>query len=163
MRVRVVVADQSEARFYDVERYDGELRPAGEISDPLAHLHNREMQSDRPGRKFDRAPLRSGRRGSTAHHGVGSDRKPRRHEAALFAHRIGHEIAAAQRAARFDRLVLIAPPAFLGLLREALPAALRQIITAEIAKDLVHEPPSTVRGYVPPETFGFAARMYRQT
>ncbi len=158
MRVRVVVADQSEARFYDVERYDEELRLAGEVSDPSAHLHNRDMKSDRPGRKFDHAPIRSGRRGSTAHHGVGSDRKPRQHEAALFAHRITHEVAEAQRADRFDRLVLMAPPGFLGLLRRTLPAALRQIIAAEIAKNLVHEPPSTVRSYVPAETFGFAAR-----
>ncbi len=154
MRVRIVVADQSEARFYDVERHDGVLRLAGQVSDPSAHLHDRDLKSDRPGRKFDRAPIQAGRRGATAHHGVGSDRKPRQHEALLFAHRIAGEVAAARRTDGFDRLVLMAPPAFLGILRKALPAALHQIIAAEIAKDLVHEPPGTVRTYLPAETFG---------
>jgi protein required for attachment to host cells len=158
MRVRIVVADQSEARFYDMEGHTAEPRAAGGLSDPLAHLHDREFNSDRPGRKSDRAPLKAGRRGATGHHGVGSERKPRRREAALFAHKITDEVAAAQRADQFDRLVLMAPPAFLGLLRKALPAALRETISAEIAKDLVHEPPSTVRAYVPAETFGMPAR-----
>ncbi len=158
MRVRIIVADQSEARFYDLEGSDGELRLAGRVSDPSAHLHDRDLKSDRPGRKFDHAPIQSGRRGSTAHHGVGSDRKPRRHEAVVFAHKITGEVASAQRAGQFDRLVLMAPPGFLGLLRQALPAALRPIIAAEVAKDLMHEPPSAVRTYLPPETFRVAVR-----
>ncbi len=156
MRVRIVVADQSEARFYDVERHDGELKLAGQVSDPSAHLHDRDLKSDRPGRKFDRAPIQAGRRGATAHHGVGSDRKPRKHEAVLFAHRVAEEVASARRADGFDRLVLMAPPAFLGMLRKALPAALHRAIAAEIAKDLVHEPPGTVRTYLPAEAFGVA-------
>jgi len=153
MRVRIVVADRSEARFYDVERREGELQLVGQVSDPSAHLHDRDLKSDRPGRKFDRAPMQSGRRGATAHHGVGSDRSPRQHEAELFAHKITDEVASAQRADGFDRLVLIAPPAFLGLLRKALPAALRRMLAAEIAKDLVHEPPSAVSTHLPQETF----------
>ena len=157
-RVRIVVADQSEARFYDMEGHGAPMQPAGQLSDPLAHLHDRDLKSDRPGRKSDHAPIQAGRRGATAHHGVGSDRKPRRHEAALFAQKITDEVAAAQRADQFDRLVLVAPPAFLGLLRKALPAALREAISAEVAKDLVHEPPSAVQAYLPAETFGMRAR-----
>lgn len=34
---------------------------------------------------------------------------------------------------------LVAPPHFLGLLREALPEAMRELVTGEIHKDLVHE------------------------
>lgn len=158
MSVRVVVADQSEARFYDMERRDGELRLAGRISDPSARLHDRDLQSDRPGRKADRAPIQSGRRGSTPQHGVGSDRKPRQHEAALFARRIADAVVAAQRADRFDRLVLMAPPGVLGLLRKALPLPLRRMIVAQIAKDLLHEPPGAVRTYLPPETFRATSR-----
>jgi len=153
MRIRVVVADQSEARFFDVEHHDGELRPAGQLSDPLAHLHDRDLKSDRPGRRFDRAPIQAGRRGATAHHGIGSERKPRKHEAVLFARKIGEALATARRADQFDRLVLMAPPAFLGMLREALPAALHESVAAEIAKDLVRESPSAVRSYLPAQTF----------
>lgn len=153
MRVRIIVADQSEARFFDLEHHDEELRPAGHLSDPAAHLHDRDLKSDRPGRKFDRAPLHSGRRGATAHHGVGAEHKPRVHEAESFARRIGEELLTAQRTHQFDRLVVMAPPAFLGILRQTLPGAVRKAISAEIAKDLVHEAPSAVRTYLPAETF----------
>lgn len=153
MLVRIVVADQTEARFFEVERADGELHLAGQLSDPAARLHDRDLKSDRPGRKFDRAPLRGGRRGATAHHGVGDEHKPRKHEAALFARRIAEALTLARRTGGFDRLVIMAPPGFLGTLRSALPAALRSAVAAEIAKDLVHESPSAVRTYLPPQAF----------
>jgi protein required for attachment to host cells len=153
MRVRILVADQGEARFFDVEHHDEELRAAGQLSDPLAHLHDRDLKSDRPGRKFDGAPIRAGRRGATAHHGVGSEPKPRSHEAESFARRIGEELLTAQRTHQFDRLVVMAPPAFLGVLRQVLPEAVRKTVSAEIAKDLVHETPSAVRTYVPAQAF----------
>ena len=34
MRVRIVVADQGEARFYDIARPDAVLQPAGRLTDP---------------------------------------------------------------------------------------------------------------------------------
>ena len=68
MRVWLVVADQSEARFYELRSHDVEL---GRLADPLARLHDQDLVSDRPGRKFDRAPLIAGRRGAIAHHATG--------------------------------------------------------------------------------------------
>jgi protein required for attachment to host cells len=153
MRIRIVVADQTEARFFDTEREASELSLAGQISDPAGRLHERDLKSDRPGRKFDRAPLQAGRRGATAHHGVGSEPNARRHEAAVFARRIAAELASAQRRGGFDRLVIMAPPAFLGTLRSALSATVRKCVAAEIAKDLVHETPGAVRTYLPAQTF----------
>jgi protein required for attachment to host cells len=153
MRVRIVVADQAKVRFYDAEHHAGELQLAGELSDPAAHLHNRDLVSDRPGRKSDRTPLQSGRRGAVAHHGVGSDRRPRKREAVLFARHIADELVSAQRAEQFDRLVLMAPPEFLGVLRKALPVALHKMVAAEVAKDLVHESPAAVRNYLPAQSF----------
>ncbi|MDN3721966.1 host attachment protein [Roseibium salinum] len=43
-------------------------------------------------------------------------------------------------AADFDRLVIIAEPRMLGLLRDALPAPLKSVVNAEIAKDLSNLP-----------------------
>ncbi len=153
MRVRIVVADQGEAHFFDTERYEEEPRPAGQLSDPSARIHDRDLKSDRSGRKFDRAPLRAGRRGATAHHGVGSEPRPRIHEARFFARRIAEELSSAQRDHQFERLVIVAPPGFLGTLRQELPPAVRKAVCAEIAKDLVHQTPSAVRTYLVPQTF----------
>ncbi len=66
MRMRIVVADRSEARFYDVVTFTGALRPAGTLTDPKAHLHERDLVSDRPGRVFDHAAPPTERRGAVA-------------------------------------------------------------------------------------------------
>jgi len=153
MRTRVVVSDQSEADFYDLEGSHHELRLATRLSDTKARLHDRDFKSDRPGRMSDHAPLQGGRRGATAHHGTDGERRPRKHEAALFAHRIVEALERAHRAGEFEGLVLMAPPSFLGLLRKAMPEPLRKKVLAEVAKDLMHQPQDAVRAHLPITTF----------
>lgn len=151
MRVRILVANQAEAACYDMESRIGEPRFATRLDDPLAHLHDRDLKSDRPGRVFDHAPQPGHRRGATAHHGTGGERRPRRHEAEVFARRIAEQLRDSQ--SEFDRLVVIAPPAFLGLLRKALPGPVRLRVAAEVGKDLVHEPPAALRAHLPEDVF----------
>lgn len=153
MRVRILVADQAEADFYDMGHADETPRFAGGVGDPKAHLHDREIDSDRPGRVFDHAPTAGGRRGATAHHATDGERSPRKHEAGEFARRIVQILEKARREGEFDRLIVMAPPAFLGMLREALPDSLRSVMAAEVAKDLVHQPPSSLRSHLPPGVF----------
>lgn len=153
MRVRIVVADQSEADFYELEQRGAAPQLVQRLEDPDAHLHDRDLKSDRPGRVFDHAPTSGGRRGSVAHHSTGGERNPRKVEARRFARRIAHALDEARQRNRYDRLVVMAPPAFLGLLREEMPAALQAVVTAEVDKDLVHEPPEALSAYLPPGTF----------
>ena len=152
MRVRIVVADQSEARFYDTERYDEPLSLAGRLTDENAHLHDRDFKSDRPGRVFDHAAS-GGRRGAVAHHATESERRPRKLEATRFARQIAAELEKARREDSFERMVLVAGPPFLGLLREALAKELHSQIAVEIPKDLVHEAAGDLLAYVPREVF----------
>jgi protein required for attachment to host cells len=156
MRLRVLVADRSDATFFDVDHFHEELQFAGHLDDPEARLHERDLTTDRPGRKFDHGPLQGGRRGATAHHGAGGEPHVHDHEAELFARRIAEALSLAHQQSHFDRLVVIAPPRFLGTLREALPGPLHATIAAEIAKDLVREPPSAVRDHL-------SATMFRPT
>ena len=146
---RIVVADQGEARFYDRTRAGGALRAAGSLENPAAHLHNRDFKSDRPGRVFDRAPTAGQRRGTVARHSAASERSPRKRAAQLFAKRIARELGAGARAGDFDPLVLVAGPAFLGLLRAALSKRLLSAVVAEVAKDLMHLPRTTLRSRLP--------------
>jgi len=154
MKLRIVVADEANARIYDLERRTdllpgrGILQVAGSLADPDAHLHDRDFKSDRPGRKDDHAALHGGRRGATAHHGVGGETRPRAHEAVLFAHRIAARLEQDRASGAPEHLVLVAGPRFLGLLREALPAAMRHQVTDEIHKDLVHEPAEHLQAHL---------------
>ena len=153
MRIRVVVASEAEAAFYDLSSRLGAPRLIGRLSDPLARLHDRDFKSDRPGRVFDHAAPAGGRRGAVAHHATGGERRPRRQEATLFARTIAEQLEQARVRDEFDRLVVMAGPGFLGLLRGALPEALRAQVAAEIRKDLVHEKPAAMGTYIPPEVF----------
>ena len=47
-RIRIVVADQAEAIFYDTGSLTARPVEAGRMADPAAHLHNRDFTSDRP-------------------------------------------------------------------------------------------------------------------
>ena len=153
MRVRIVVADQNEADFYELEQRDMPPRFVQRLEDADAHLHNRDLKSDRPGRVFDHAPTPGGRRGAVGHHSTGGERNPRKVEAIRFARRIADALDEERRDHRYERLVIMAPPAFLGFLRKEMPAAVQAMLTAEIGKDLVHEPPDALSGYLPPGTF----------
>lgn len=153
MILRIVVANEGEARFYDAGGRDARLKEAGRLENPKARMHDRDLKSDRPGRVFDRAASGAGRRGAVSHHGVGGERRPRRHEAALFAKRVMRELQKARREGRFERLVLIAAPAFLGVLRGALTKSLQSSVAAEVAKDLVQQPAESIRAKLPRAAF----------
>jgi protein required for attachment to host cells len=150
MRTRILIADQSEARFYDIER-GSPMQIAGRLLNPDAHLHDRDLKSDRPGRVFSRAAVSGKRRGASARHATGGENSPRKQLAVLFARRIGAELERARRAGRFDRLVVMAGPQFLGVLRTVLPSAVRKVTVAEVGRDLVHQTESVVRAHLPPE------------
>jgi protein required for attachment to host cells len=153
MKLRVVVADEGEARFYDAVRHDTRLSEVGRVLNPKARLHDRDLKSDRPGRVFASATTGTGRRGAVAHHAVGGESRPRKHEAQLFARQIVHELELARNEGRFERIVLMAGPAFLGLLRQALPKALRALVAAEVPKDLLHQDDKAVLAHLPREAF----------
>lgn len=147
MAIRIVVADQGEARFYD--RSGAVLRAAGSLENPAAHQHDRDFKSDRQGRIFSRGRATGQRRGAVARHAAGGERGPRKREAELFAKRIARALSAAARAGDFDGLVLVAGPAFLGLLRAALPKHLKAAVVGQVAKDLVHLPVTKLRSHLP--------------
>jgi protein required for attachment to host cells len=153
VRMRIVVASQAEARFYDTSRSDGELALATQLADPGARLHDRDFGSDKPGRVFDRASTPGKRRGAVGHHATGCESRLRKHEAQLFAHRIAAALEEAHCTKSFDRVILMAAPAFLGLLRQALPPAVKQIVAAEIGKDLVHRRKLATRAHIPANVF----------
>jgi protein required for attachment to host cells len=157
VRVRIVVADESEARFYDIGGPRARLQLAGRVECPAARLHDRDLKSDRPGRVFDRAPAATGRRGAVGHHGTGGERRPRKQEAQRFARQIVRTLEEARREDRFDRLVLMAGPPFLGTLRAALRKSVRATLVAEVAKDLVHQTEREVRTHLPREIFQTSA------
>ena len=140
-RIRIVVADQAEAIFYDAVSLQARPKEVGRISDPVAHLHNRDMMSDRPGRSYESV---GGQR-----HAIEREDDPRRREALRFAKRISRRLDDARRKGEFDELVVVAGPPFLGMMRSELSRPTRQRVVHEIRKDLVHSPVESLQRHMP--------------
>jgi protein required for attachment to host cells len=136
---RIVVAGRAEALFFDVDAA-GTLTAAGHMTDDKARLRDRSLVSDRPGRVFDHAPPATGRRGAVAHHGADGENSAHKHQATVFARRIGTVLDQDRRRNRFQRVALVAAPGFLGLLRESLKGPLAKMLTAHVPVDLMHRP-----------------------
>jgi protein required for attachment to host cells len=153
MRIRIVIANQIEARFFDTFGRRQPLVPAGVLTNPAGRLHDQDLDADRPGRVFN-GSARAGQSGrASLRHGANGERSTRQHAIESFARRVGAELEKARLAHRFDRVVLVAEPGFLGRLRKALPSALRAQVAASVAHDLVDQPEHDARDYLPDAVF----------
>jgi protein required for attachment to host cells len=140
-RIRIVVADQAEAIFYDSASLQARPREIARIADPAAHLHDRDFSSDRPGRAYESV--------GGARHAVGGENDPRYHEAVRFARRIARRLDDARRKDEFEELIVVAGPPFLGLVRAELSKPTRARVVHEIRKDLVHSPLEALQQHLP--------------
>jgi protein required for attachment to host cells len=140
-RIRIVVADQAEAVFYDSPSLQATPREIGRITDPAAHQHNRDLVSDRPGRSYESV--------GGARHAIDSENDPRQIEAVRFARRIARRLDEARRKDEFEELIVVAGPPFLGLVRKQLSRPTRARVVHEIRKDLVHSPVDALRRHLP--------------
>lgn len=93
---------------------------------------SRELLADKPGRTFD--SVGAGR------HAKENPTDPHRQLKRDFARRVVAELRRAMLANKFDRLFLVAPPAFLGDLRDELPKDLKDKVAGEVASDLANLP-----------------------
>jgi protein required for attachment to host cells len=144
MNVRVVVADERNANFFDLAQLNAPAEARGSIHNDSARP-DRELETDRPGRRFGGV---DGNR-----HGVDGERSTERHESEQFAKAVARTLDGARTRQEFDRLVLIAAPRMLGLLRDALPQPCRSIVAAEVAKELINHDIDAIREAVPREVF----------
>jgi protein required for attachment to host cells len=145
MNVRIVVADGRQANFFDAGNPGGPWAQRGSLHNETAGMKDTDLETDRAGRRF----------GGTAghHHGVDGERSTERHELTNFAREVAQNIEAARVAHEFDRLVIVAGPRMLGLLREELPQPCREVLAAEVTKDLPAQDTAAIREAVPREVF----------
>ena len=72
MNLRVVVADEREANFFDVEKPQADLSACGSLHNDAARP-DRELETDRPGRRFSGADGQSARGRRRTQHGTARD------------------------------------------------------------------------------------------
>lgn len=124
----IIAADSSRARILQVTDRGQHLEEIEDLPNPEGRAHDRELITDAH-------PRFSGHAGG----GPGSDRQEtsaQEHAIDLFAKRIADYLDKARTGQRYDRMHLIAPPKFLGLLRKALGKETARLVAEELPKDL---------------------------
>lgn len=137
----VLVADKSRARIFS-KNGRSPFREEETFIHPESRLHEQDLTSDLPG--SDGGGNSSGQR-----HGKGPRVSPKRHEAQVFCKQVADHLESARAEQRFQRLLVVAPPAFLGLLREQFSPPLGALVTREVNKNLVHLKADELRAQLP--------------
>ena len=136
----VVVADQSKARIFTISDPLGALVDVGELDHPEARDREQTLTSDRAGRSFDSQ--------GQGRHAMGSTVEPAKQDTLRFAKEIADYVQAAHNKGYCDRLLLVAGPPLLGLLRANL-TSLSDMNISEIEKNLGQYDALEIRKHLP--------------
>jgi protein required for attachment to host cells len=104
------------------------LEVALEIEHPEGKLQSRELETDRPGRAFDRAGY--------GRHGLSSEESAREHVEHVFVRRLASFLEQKRCENVFDQLIIVAGPRLLGELRSELSAPTQRLVTLELNKEI---------------------------
>lgn len=124
----IIAANSSYAKIFEVKGHGRQIREINHLDFPKGRLKSGEVNSDRPGRSFDR--LGMGR------HAHSPEVTFHDHEQEVFSNQIATILQEAHEQKAFDELALVAPPHFLGHLKQAISNAVKKCISKEIHKDL---------------------------
>ena len=123
----VVITDAARARLFDITGQGGIAEIA--CFNNTAGRKPDRGPNDRPPRTLD---SRSAHR-----HAIQPHTTPREKAEQQFARAVADELENGAERQQYDHLILVAPPHFLGALREELPEALRKRVIGDIPSDLV--------------------------
>jgi protein required for attachment to host cells len=133
----VVAADSAQADIYRVGKIGGSFEPVKSLSNAEGQLKGKDLITDKPGRAFD--SMGAGR------HAMKPSVGPKEHAADLFARDVCQFIETARTRGQYDRLIVLAPPDFLGRLRKSISPAANQLVVESVAKNLVGQDADAIR------------------
>lgn len=126
----ILVAHEGGARLFANDGPGKGLALVETIDHPEGRTHERDMVSDRPGRSF-RKDSGDPRRAS-----MGQSEGPHDRAVADFARLLAQKLEQARAQNQMQRLVLVAAPRFLGMLRSSLDGPTSQLVVGSINKNL---------------------------
>ena len=136
----VLVAESSRAKFYTAKNRADPITEIEVLVHPEGRLHEGDLVSDSAG--SDGGSVGQGR------HIMNDKTSAKELEACSFAKLLADRLDSARIKGKFSKLVLVAPPAFLGLLRENLSKEVMAMVSNQVHKNLVQKPAETVREYL---------------
>ncbi len=136
----ILVADGGRARVYATIGPAAPLIAVPEFTLDESVAPSHELARDRPGRTFQSV----GQKRSAIEPRV----DPHQQAETQLAERLARDLDGALERKAFDRLVVAAPPRFLGDLRSAYTDRLKRAIHGEVDKDLTKVAPADLRNHL---------------
>ena len=125
----ILSANRSSASLFESNWPGKSMRRLQEIPHPQGKMKNQDIDTDKPGRIFD--SFGEGR------HSTSPKQESTEHIAQQFALKLAELLNKGRLTNAYDKLVLIAEPKFLGVLRAALDKNTELLITQTVNKNLV--------------------------
>ena len=136
----ILVADGSRARLYFSKSPTEPWEEMEDLIEPKGRMHDGDLVSDHPG--SDSAGGGQGR------HVLDERTAPTSAVHQAFASELCEDLERRRVAGEFNRLVVVAAPAFLGMLRKCRGTEVAKLVVEELDKDLVVESADAVRGHL---------------
>ncbi|MET0390791.1 MAG: host attachment protein [Polyangiales bacterium] len=133
----ILVAQSTHATFFSSRGSHTPMQLVATMENPRGRLLSRALDSDRPGRSFDRAGHGS--------HALANEVTAHEHAARVFAHQLAERLDRERCAGTFDQLIIFAGPRMLGMLREELSEPTRRLVQLEVHKELLNPTPEILR------------------
>lgn len=124
----ILIAHRAGARIFENDGPGTGLKPVETIAHPKGRLENKALGSDKPGRSFDSH--------GAGRHALGKEHDPAETVAQEFAHSLAARLDAGRTKHAYTKLVLVAEPRFLGMLRAALSPHTAALVSAALDRDL---------------------------
>ena len=147
--VWITIAHRAGVRVYNYEHNNDKkvLTLIHTKDHPEGSLKDKELGSDQPGRSFD--SIGGGR------HSLSTSQSPSEHVSIKFAKEICMHLQEASKKHQFSKLILIAGPSFLGLLRQNLDAPTSAQVVHTLNKDLINLNDHEMKQYLEKNIEGF--------
>ena len=140
-KIWIVVADQAGARFFAAEKPVDPIVEIHTMTSSDATMLEQDLVSDKQGRGSSGSGQRK--------HSLEEKSSHKEQSAALFAKEVSDYLDENLRTKAFGKLLLIAAPRFLGLLRKEISTGVGEAISLELDKDLTMMKPTEIRGHLP--------------
>ena len=124
----ILTANRSGASLFESRGKGHALRRVQDIPHPRGRLQNQDIDADKPGRAFDsHGPGR---------HGMSTEHQPTEEVAMHFARILAELLNKGRTLHAYEKLILVAEPRFLGVLRSALDAHTAALVVQTVNKEL---------------------------
>jgi protein required for attachment to host cells len=140
----ILSANASRARFFSQPKLSEPLEEVNDMVNEAVRLRMVETERDKIGPTAATKSIHNVG-GPTPNKTYEPPQSPEKHEAELFARSIAGFLLQAYREGRFQQLLLVVSPQFLGMLRGLLDSQLEAVVKLEINKDYTHFSPVQLR------------------